>query len=44
MPEVRPAVELLDGYGDVIDACRNSGAGRRPILEQHLPAADQFDR
>ena len=22
MPEVRPAVELLDGYGDVIDACR----------------------
>ena len=22
MPAVRPAVELLDGYGDVIDACR----------------------
>ena len=22
MPEVRPAVELLDGYGDVLDSCR----------------------
>ena len=23
MPEVRPAVELLDGYGDVVDGCRS---------------------
>ena len=47
MPEVRPAVELLDGYGDVIDACRSlTQIGDRYWNSIYLPlissAADYF--
>ena len=47
MPEVRPAVELLDGYGDVIDACRTlAQVGDRYWNSIYLPlissVADYF--
>ena len=44
MPAIRTAAELLEGYGDVIDACHTLVQIGDQILEQHLPAADQFGR